>query len=144
MSLTQSGIVHFTHRVAVVIADDLRTHVQLSDAPVVARNLQITAEPNDDRNRLTLFVFGKQICATDRSLAQHLAVGIRADGEGELIRQLVDFGREQETEVPHYASSECETITHITCQLCVTQRNLLQEQFTEELIATGAAVPLHG
>ena len=79
MSLTQSGIVHFTHRVAVVIADDLRTHVQLSNIPVVARNLQITTEPNDDRNRLTLFVFGKQICATDRSLAQHLAVGVRAD-----------------------------------------------------------------
>ena len=92
---------------------------------------------------MTLFVFGKQICAIDRPLAQHLAVGVRADGEGELIRQLVDFGRQQETEVPHYASSECETMTHITCQLCVTQRNLLQEQFTEELIATGAAVSLH-
>ena len=127
-----------------MIADDLRTHVQLSNIPVVARNLQITAEPNNDRNRLTLFVFGKQICATDRSLAQNLAVGVRADGEGELIRQLVDVGRQQETEVPHYASCDCERITHITCQLCVAQRNLLQEQFTEELIAAGAVIPLHG
>ena len=92
---------------------------------------------------MALFVFGKQICAIDRSLAQNLALGVYADGEGELIRQLVDFGRQQETEIPHYASYKRGTTTHITCQLCVTQRNLLQEQFTEELIATGTVVPLH-